>query len=428
MKKAVLWLTIIIVVLALTGCSKSSQSGSGSGASNNFVRIATDNGQYGVWFNNLKAEAERATGLQIDFVVPALTGLEAMLTEVASGGASEIDAWHIDGPLVPELADKGAIIPIDKWMKAEDIADFFDVSIETVTHDGKIYAYPYITHGLNLFYNRDMLEAANVAPPTTLDEIVAASIKLTDASKGIYGFAVEGFQSAEPVGHLIDTILRFGGSGLVDRNMQISYGDQATIDAYIWLHDMIYKHQCAPPESAGWHNGDTAAALQQGKVAMIFNWPYLYYESKDPSSTAESIVGRIGVVPAPKTACVWSWVWGMMATSKRQDNAFKFMEWACSPDSVYNFSTTLLVPVARKSVYDRITNSNISPSDKDAILNLTRTVENGFSHPLPTDFGTLRLSVAEYLSRIMSTRNIDIAAEVRRSAAVLREIHTENGY
>jgi multiple sugar transport system substrate-binding protein len=411
---------LMILCLLIPGAAMAQSAGP------EVVRVALGTGQYNMWYRELEAEAEAATGLDIQFVEMA-GGLEAMMMEVVSGGASDIDVWDIDGPNIPQFAANGYIIPLDSYISPEDKADFFPVALDAVSYDGSIYALPYVVHGLSLFYNKAMFEAAGITqPPQTIDEVVADARILTDAENGIYGLAVEGKQHEEPVGHLIDWIVRFGGGGLLDKDGNLVFGDQATIDTFQWLHDLVFVEKVVPPECVSWICSETGVALQQGTIAMCLNWPYLYAESKKPEATAASVVGNISMVALPPTNCVWAWCYGIMSTSKRQDAAYKFLEWATSADTITKFGTELLVPVCRASAKANIqANTSISEEDRTALINLTATLEQGYAPGLSANYSALRSRIGETLSKIMINENIDIAAEVAACKADLEAMLAE---
>lgn len=393
---------------------------------NNVVRVACGTGQYEMWYRALEEKCEAETGLEIEFVEVS-GGLEAVMMEYLSGGASNIDVWNIDGPNIPEMAKNGYILPLEDYMSEESKQDFFPAALDAVSYNGEIYASPYVVHGLSLFYNKAMLEEAGITKiPTTIEEITEAARKLTNPEKGVYGIAVEGAQHEEPAGHLIDWIVRFGGQGLLDKESNLVFGDQATVDTFQWLHDLVYKEKVAPPECVGWLNGETATALQQGRIAMCLNWPYLYEECKKPDATAESVIGNIGVAALPPTNCVWAWCWGISSTSKNSDGAAKFIEWACNEEQITNIGTELLIPVCRASAKANIqASAELNEADREASQSLTETLEQGYAPGLSTNYSSLRSTIGETLSYIMTSEKVDVAAAVEKCTAELQEMLAE---
>lgn len=414
------WLALLMVLCLTVPAFAVAES------SDNVVRVACGTGQYEMWYRALEEKCEADTGLDIEFV-DVSGGLEAAMMEYLSGGASNIDVWNIDGPNIPEMAKNNYILPMSSYISEDDRSDFFPVALEAVSYDGEEYAMPYVVHGLSLFYNKAMFETAGITEvPTTIEGIVEVARKLTDPEAGVYGLAVEGAQHEEPAGHLIDWIVRFGGQGLLDKEGNLVFGDQATVDTFQWLHDLVYVEKIVPPECVGWLNGETATALQQGRIAMCLNWPYLYEECKKPDATAESVLGNIGVVALPPTNCVWAWCWGVSSTSKNPDAAAKFIQWACNEEQITNIGSELCIPVCRASAKANIqASTEMSEEDREASKNLTETLEQGYAPGLSTNYSSLRNCIGETLSLIMISEEIDVAAAVENCTAELQELLAE---
>src|SRR6266576_3156461 len=56
---------------------------------------------------------------------------------------------------------------------------YYPGAISECTYQGKQYCYPIGTNSVGLFYNKAMLAAAGIQPPTTWDELDADAKKLT---------------------------------------------------------------------------------------------------------------------------------------------------------------------------------------------------------------------------------------------------------
>lgn len=74
-----------------------------------------------------------------------------------------------------ELAANGVAAPIDLGSRA---SEFADVALSMFTFDGTLYALPYATEAIAVYYNADLVET----PPTTWDEMVAICDGLADLS------------------------------------------------------------------------------------------------------------------------------------------------------------------------------------------------------------------------------------------------------
>ena len=80
------------------------------------------------------------------------------------------------------------------WAAGAGLAGFttsgyYPGAISECTYQGKQYCYPIGTNSVGLFYNKAMLKAAGLQPPTTWDELAADAKKLTKAP--VYGMAFD---------------------------------------------------------------------------------------------------------------------------------------------------------------------------------------------------------------------------------------------
>ena len=62
--------------------------------------------------------------------------------------------------------------------------------------DGKQNAVPTFVDYWILYYNKELFDQKGVAYPTSMDDVFTAAQKLTDVSKGVYGFVSRGLKNA----------------------------------------------------------------------------------------------------------------------------------------------------------------------------------------------------------------------------------------
>jgi multiple sugar transport system substrate-binding protein len=99
------------------------------------------------------------------------------------------DAPDVFEQNVPTLdqVKQGQIAPLDDLYTPEVLADFNPLDIEAGTIDGKIYWVKMIDDTGAIYYRKSALEAAGVTPPTTLEELIAASQALDSGRvKGLF--------------------------------------------------------------------------------------------------------------------------------------------------------------------------------------------------------------------------------------------------
>ena len=126
---------------------------------------------------------ENADGLVIE---PTALGWDDLFTQLtltaAAGNPPDVVMFH--NTEVTEYVRKGVLLPVDDLMAAADI-DLTGVPqniIELSKIDGEFYCLPGDLHPMNLYYNRDLVEAAGLdpdSPPTTGEEFMAWAEAMT---------------------------------------------------------------------------------------------------------------------------------------------------------------------------------------------------------------------------------------------------------
>ena len=103
-----------------------------------------------------------------------------------------VDIYAIDVIWPAEFGSAGWARPLDDLFSADARASFLPGALEACTYQGHIYAVPWYGDAGMLYYRKDLLEAAGIAPPTTWSALVSDSRRLQ--GRGQRGFV---FQAAQ---------------------------------------------------------------------------------------------------------------------------------------------------------------------------------------------------------------------------------------
>ncbi len=362
------------------------------------VWVGKEEGTYGGYLYKMREDFTAKTGLTAEFYEITGDMHETLLQEIIAN-TGEIDVYDTDQPWIPEFATYGFYTPITKYVTEEQLADFYDSAVQSVTYNGEIYGLPYQMHGPLVFYRKDLMEKADQQVPTTNEAYRSVAKALTDTAAGIYGTAVEGKQSAEPVSQFTDLILQFGGK-IVDEDWNILFDSQPVRDAFQYMLD-IMADGSSPAAAVSWDNEDVHNMFLQGKLAMVRNWPYMYGMSRDASLS--NVVDLVGATTQPVTSAVWSWSLGIPSTSKNPENAYKFIEWATSSDILAGYAEEQFQSTTRVSAVEKVLASdNLTDADKEVIRAMGNSLEIGTAVVTTPNYETLRTLMAECLSGIMS--------------------------
>jgi multiple sugar transport system substrate-binding protein len=171
----------------------------------------------------------------------------------------------LDNPDVAQFAATGALAPLDSYMQGNfSDSDFYAGPLTTMKYQGKTYSFPVGNNDLALYYNKKVLTAAKIQPPTTWSELVADAKALTHGNT--YGFAFSA-PANEQATFQFEPFLW-------SNNGDLSKVDSsASVAALQILVDMI-KQGSASKGALNWGQPDVATQFGEGNAAMMENGPW----------------------------------------------------------------------------------------------------------------------------------------------------------
>jgi len=247
-------------------------------------------------------------------------------TAFASGDGPDI--YMISPGDFMKFAKSGLMADLSPYFPAGAKEDFLPASLDAVTVDNKIMALPFELELLGLYYNEDMLKAANVEVPKTWDELYAAAKKLTtDKVAGLILPPDKG-----PYFNFIwyPFLWQQGGNVLSEDGTQSTFNTPETAKALdFW--GRFFREGISPTklQQGPWeidHLGKKTAAMQ-----VVGTWAI---------NRAEEVFGDvpINVAPLPlpeggKPATdAGGWKFAVNGKGKNVEEAAKFVMWAFAED------------------------------------------------------------------------------------------------
>ena len=194
---------------------------------------------------------------------------------------------HLDA--IPTYVSKNLLQPMDDLAAKAGIqkGDYVDAAVNYATIDGKWWGIPLDIHPLIMYYNKDLFAEAGIEqPPTNMEEFLDAAKKLTDSSKGQWGYVVP---TLWPQQFIFPTLIYQQGADLVDAEGKPNLNSPEAVKALTFLKSLIYEHKVSPENVA--QDGEVKLFLQ-GKNAIQFNGPWM----KDQWDKAGI---NYGVAPVP---------------------------------------------------------------------------------------------------------------------------------
>lgn len=100
-----------------------------------------------------------------------------LITAISAGDPPDVSVMHL--AVLPDFASRDALVALDKYVSKSVLEDYIPEIVEKARFDGKLYAIPFDTHPLVLYYNKKLLRQAGlvnakgeVLVPKTWDELL----------------------------------------------------------------------------------------------------------------------------------------------------------------------------------------------------------------------------------------------------------------
>jgi multiple sugar transport system substrate-binding protein len=250
----------------------------------------------------LTGEFTKETGIDVNWVTfPYEDSLkEETLNFVSNSQQFDVILADVVWPVT--FVDAHWVLPLDHFIKdsklsdpALDVKDFFPVWRASFTVDGKLYGLPFDSYAGLLYYNKSMLKAAGFdAPPATWDELKNTyAPKLTDAGKGVFGYAL---QSARGETQTADAFARFlwpwGGRFLNTSTHKIEVNTPDSMNGIDFRQSLL---PYMPPGIVSDDHSQVVEMLSQKRVAMITEWSAFY-----PTLSKSPVASDLGIAKEPK--------------------------------------------------------------------------------------------------------------------------------
>ncbi|MCW5953313.1 MAG: sugar ABC transporter substrate-binding protein [Propionibacteriaceae bacterium] len=369
------------------------------------------------------AEFTKDTGIEIKLTTAGDDQLDDQYKVAFNARSSEIDVLNFRPMQNTQLFGQNGwledLTPYLTAAPAEYQADDLQPgTMEAVTVDGAVVAIPSTTERQILYYRKDLLAAAGLAVPETFEDLQAAVEKLHNPDGGVYGFVGRGAVSAA-VTQLSSFLYGFGGDwtdgdkGTVD--------SEAAIKAYEFYGGLLREYGPPGTQDMSWQQ--SLPIFAQGKAAFYPEGDSFFTNFLDESQSVVKDSVGFAVIPAgpaghrpynvPNTA------FGVSAFSEKKEAAWKFIQWATSPEMALALQTEG-VPQARNSAWADDEVNKKFPEDLRAVI--VKSIETGVSHDRPQvrEVSMSREIVGKPL--IVAQNGGDVAPAAQQAAVELTEL------
>jgi len=251
---------------------------------------------------------------------------ERVAAAIKKGEGPDIFRFH--NTWLPMLKDYLAPLPKKVISKAEFEKTFYPIVSQDLKWQEQYYGLPLEIDGLALFYNEKILKAAGFSPPTNWEEFRHQALALTvkdESGQIITAGAALG--TANNIDHFADILgLIMLQNGVDLKNSNSSEGVEALT---------FYRLFAEPPQNT-WDEAldNSILAFAEGKVAMIFapSWEVFTIKAINPDLTFQT--APVPQLPGVNTTWASYWVEGVSNKSKFQDQAWEFLKYLTTKETM----------------------------------------------------------------------------------------------
>lgn len=158
-----------------------------------------------------------------------------------------------DAGVIEDLSER-----VDEWGEQDA---YFPTSWETTQVDGATYGIPHLADAYAVYYNKTLLDAAGLTPPTTWTEMEETAAAL--AVDGRSGLAVSGIEGAEGATGLVIRTLAEGGD--------LAEFDSAAGETALNSFKTMADSGAMSPGVLTWNEDDVKNQFATGQAAMMIN-------------------------------------------------------------------------------------------------------------------------------------------------------------
>jgi ABC-type glycerol-3-phosphate transport system substrate-binding protein len=261
--------TLAAAALVVAGCGSGDDEESGGKITLQFSSYAWQDPTVAAT-KDIVAEWNAAhPDIQVNYVpVDPESVHDKLVTQFAGNSAPDI--IHDEAADIASFVKQGYLADMTKLIPADLKSSIPQGVWDSVTFDGGIYGAPTLLQSYVVFANQDLLQKANVTPPTdanpwTWDQFQAAAKQLTTG--GAFGL---GWGLKSPTAAVLSTALNFDGTFVSGsgKDSKLTWTD-AEQQVPRRIHDMLYTDKSMATGTVGMNGSEVLPGFFAGKYAMI---------------------------------------------------------------------------------------------------------------------------------------------------------------
>lgn len=287
------------------------------------------------------------------------------------------------------LISKDVLEPLDQYLTLEEIKDFRENALKSVTYNNKIYGVPWMMTTYTMVLNLDLFSERGVTPPEdgnwTYEEFVDKLQKLTFSSKDNNKIDHYGFNSfIEPGYYNVWGILLSDGAKVFNEKMKYSFNDDKALSGVQKLIDLKAQYSVAHPDFGINNSNKSWTNFYKDKnigVYPVGTWALNVLDGLQKEGTgfnysiAKFPTGKLGK-PIVLSNMIGSYGMSKQEDRQKREVIVKFLKFLIKDEYQQNLTRLGVFPV-KKSI------GNIYTSDPNMTI-IYEELENAnviFDHP-----------------------------------------------
>ncbi len=261
----------------------------------------------------------------------------------------DIDIVSIINSSVGLYAESGILEDLSPFFKDENanvsgISEdmFLDGGRNAVTFNESMYAIPWLTSTIFLYYRTDLIDN----PPKTWEEYVETAKQFTQSlnpdSPTEYGTTMQGKRGSLTTPKEFSAFLwSFGGDYISDSGEILIANEGAKEALKLWVR--LYRElKVVPPDITSYEYQQVLQAFQEGKTAMALQWDAAAGSFADSESSPD-IYDKFDMVIIPgveqpdgsikHVPYLHNWVFAISKFSEKKEEAFAWLSFLNHPDN-----------------------------------------------------------------------------------------------
>ncbi len=277
-------------------------------------------------------------GVRVDLVEgPNATDLrENLYTAALLARDDTFDLVSMDVTWTPKFAAAGWLAPLDDAFPPEETRGLLPADLAAGRYGGRLYRIPVRTDEGLLYYRRDLLEQAGLAPPETFEDLLRIARRL-QAPPDRWGYVWQGAQYEGLVCNYLEVLHGQGGFWIDPATQEVGLDRPAARAALDFLRTCrMGPEPISPPGVTTYKEEESRRLFQDGRAVFLRSWPYAWRLAQAPSSRIAGKIAVRSMVHAPGReggGTLGGWGLGVSRFSRRPDLAVDFIRHAVAPAS-----------------------------------------------------------------------------------------------